>query len=64
MITSSPSLEKIFGVKNCVHRNGSFSEHFTASLAEYAFNELNELEGVSEDTAPNAFIACLRRNRA
>ena len=43
-----PSLEKIFGVKHALAVTVAL-EHFTASLAEYAFNELNELEGVSED---------------
>jgi predicted metal-dependent hydrolase len=43
-----PNLEKVFGAKHGLAVTVAL-EHFTASLAEFAFKDLNELEGVPEN---------------
>ncbi|HNK57310.1 MAG TPA: metal-dependent hydrolase, partial [Leptospiraceae bacterium] len=43
-----PNLEKIFGTKHALAVTVAL-EHYTASIAEFAFNNLKELEGVPED---------------
>jgi hypothetical protein len=43
-----PNLEKLLGTKHSLAVTVAL-EHFTASLAEFAFKDLNELEGVPEN---------------
>lgn len=43
-----PNLEKIFGAKHALAVTVAL-EHYTASIAEFAFKNLKELEGVPED---------------